>query len=106
MDPRNDLGTRDVQQIGVACDVVRVMAEPLAAIGLLAAELALDEHTPGAVEHGDPFAEDALEALTRIRQTCSRRVSPGALIRAHERFRRLVTRSPSCLSKLSGYPKI
>ena len=103
VDPRDDLGPRDVQEIGVARDVVRVLAEPLAPVRLLAAQLALDEDAPGAVEHGDPFAEDALEALTRFRHSiCSRQVSPGARNRAHGLFRRLVTRSPSCLSKLSG----
>ena len=59
VDPRDDLGPRDVQQVGIAGDVVRVVAEPLAAVRLLAAQLALDEDAPRPVEDGDPFAEDA-----------------------------------------------
>ena len=78
VDPRDDLGPRDVQEIGVAGDVVRVVAEPLAPVRLLAAQLALDEHAPGAVEHGDPFAEDALEALTRIRHSLLPSSQPGS----------------------------
>ena len=60
VDPRDDLGPRDVQQIGVAGDVVRVLAEPLAPVRLLAAQLALDEDAPRPVENDDPFTEDAL----------------------------------------------
>ena len=67
VDPGDDLRPRDVQQVGVAGDVVRVVAEALAAVGLLPAQLALDEHAPGAVEDGDPLAEDCFESLARIR---------------------------------------
>jgi len=67
VDARDDLGARDVQEVGVAGDVVRVVAEPVAAVRLLPAQLALDEHAPRAVEDGDSLAEDLLETLTRIR---------------------------------------
>ena len=76
VDPRDDLRPRDVQQIGVAGDVVRVVAEPLAAVRLLAAQLALDQHAPGAVEDGDPLAEDCFESLTRIRHSSRSRLPP------------------------------
>src|SRR2546421_484907 len=35
--------------------------------GLFAAHLALDEHAPGSVEHGDPLAEHCFESLSRSR---------------------------------------
>ena len=78
VDPRDDLGPRDVQEVGVAGDVVRVVAEPLAAVRLLPAQLALDEDAPGAVEDGDPFAEDAFEALTRFRHSLLPSSQPGS----------------------------
>jgi hypothetical protein len=55
----DDLRPREVEQIRVAGDVVRVVAEALAAIRLLTANVALDEHAPGAVEHHDPLAEES-----------------------------------------------
>ncbi len=78
VDPGDDLGARDVQQVGVARDIVRMVTEALAAIGLLAAELALDEDAPGAVEHGDPLPEDPLETLTRVRQSVLPSSQPGS----------------------------
>src|SRR4029078_7640450 len=77
VDPRDDLGPRDVQEIGVAGDVVRVVTKPLAPVCLLAAQLALDEDTPRPVENGDPFAEDALSALTRLRHSLLPSSQPG-----------------------------
>jgi len=65
MDARDHLRPRDVQQVGVSGNVVRMVTEPIAAVRVLPAELALDEHTPGPVEHCDPLAEDGFESLTR-----------------------------------------
>ena len=67
VDPRDDLRAREVEQVGIAGDVARVVAEALAAVRVLAAHLALDEHAPGAVEHGDPLAEDCFEFVARVR---------------------------------------
>jgi hypothetical protein len=67
VDPGDDLGPGQVEEIGVAGDVVRVVAEALAPVGLLPAQLALDEHAPGPVQDGDPLAEAGFESLTRIR---------------------------------------
>ena len=59
VDSGDDLRPREVQQIGVARDVMRVVAEALAAVRVLPAHVALDEHAPGAVEDGDPLAEES-----------------------------------------------
>src|SRR6266487_2226719 len=80
-----------------------MVLERPAPVGVLALDLALDEHAPGAVEHRDALAEDGFESCARVRQS-------GSLLLPRENrtsrkaglFRRLVTRSPSCLSKLSG----
>ena len=57
VDVAHDLRPREVQQVGIAGDVVRMVAEALAAVRLLPADVALDQHAPRAVEHGDPLAE-------------------------------------------------
>ena len=66
MDAEDDLGSRQVEQIGIACDVARVIFEALAPICLLASELTLDEHAPRAVEHGNPLPEDGCESCARV----------------------------------------
>jgi len=71
VDAEHDLGSRQVEQVRVACDVARVVLEPLAAIGLLTLEVALDEHAPRAVEHRDALAENGFESCARVRQTDS-----------------------------------
>ena len=63
VDAEHDVRPRDVEQVGVARDVARVIAEALAAIRLLAAHLALDEHAPGAVEDGDPLVQQRSQSL-------------------------------------------
>src|SRR5207248_374512 len=107
VDAGDHLGPGDVQEVGVSGDVVRVVAEPLAAVGLLSAQLALDQHAPGAVEHRDSLAKDGFESLARsLHVDRSRLPARKRGNRAHERFRRLLTRSPSCLSKLSGTQRL
>ena len=49
----HDLGRGQVEEIGVALDVARVVAEALAAVLLLGEPAPVDEHAPGAVEHDD-----------------------------------------------------
>ncbi len=105
VDAGDHLRPGEVEQVGIAGDVARMLAEALAAIGLLAAHLLLQEHAPGAVEDGDPLAEDGFECLAHIRHRLLPPWKPGNADRALGLFRRLVTRSPSCLSKLSGYPQ-
>ena len=61
VDVAYDLGPRQVEQVGVAGDIARVVAEAVAAVGVLPAHLALDEHAPRPVEHGNALAEDRFE---------------------------------------------
>ena len=57
VDPGDDLGVRQVQQVGVAAEVARVVAEALAAVLLLGELAAVDEDAPRPVEHEDPLGE-------------------------------------------------
>ena len=66
MDAGDQLGLREVEEVRVALDVVAVVAEPLAAVTLLPAHLALQEHAPGAVEDGDALPEDGFEPFPRV----------------------------------------
>ncbi len=75
------VGLRQVEQVRVAGQVVAVVAEPLAAVALLPAHLALQEHAPRAVEDGDALPEDRFEPFSRVlhlrslqqaRERCSR----------------------------------
>ena len=77
--PRDDLRPRQVEQVGVAGDVARVVAEALAAVGLLAADLALDQHAPGAVEDRDAVPENGVDRCADVRHSLrSRLTGPGA----------------------------
>jgi hypothetical protein len=58
MDREDDVGLRDVEQVWIARNVAPVVAEALAAVGVLALHVALDQDAPGAVEDGDPPLED------------------------------------------------
>src|SRR4029079_1183670 len=69
VDSRDDLRAREVEEIGIARHIVRMLTETLAAVGVLAAQLALDQHAPGAVEHDDSLLQDLLETLTRFRHS-------------------------------------
>ena len=66
MDVADDLRPRQVQQVGVAGHVARVVGEALAAVRLLPAHLALDEDAPRPVEHGDPPLEDLAESVAYV----------------------------------------
>ena len=85
----NDLRLRQVQQVGIVEQVARMIREALAPeIGLLEPAV-LQQDAPGAVEHEDALLGEASDLV-------------GDVAVGHELFRRLVTRSPSCFSKLSG----
>ena len=71
VDLRDDLRSRHVEQIGIARHVARMVAEPLAAVRLLAAHLPLDQDAPGAVEDRDPVAEDCVDCGARVRHSLS-----------------------------------
>ena len=100
MDRLDELGAGEVQQVGIALDVGRVVGEALAAPLLLGQPAALQQHPPGAVEHDDPLVEPGPQLFDPRRhcRSCAQREEVGT----SQRFRRLVTRSPSCFSKLSG----
>jgi hypothetical protein len=50
VDVEDDLGPRQVEQVGIARDVAGMVAEAFAPIGILSAHVALDEHAPRPVE--------------------------------------------------------
>ena len=63
MDVAHDVRAREIEDVRVAGDVARVVAEAVAAVRLLPAHFALNQHAPGAVEHGNPFAQDGFETF-------------------------------------------
>ena len=66
---RIDLRIREVEQVGVARHVARVVAEPFAAVRLLPAHVALDQHPPRAVEEHDLALEERRQPLGRAHAT-------------------------------------
>ena len=62
MDPEDDVGPGQVQQVRVAGEVPRVVAEPVAAVVLRPQAGALQHRAPGAVQHQDPLVEQVLIA--------------------------------------------
>src|SRR5918994_957973 len=77
VDVRDDLGARDVEDVGIARERSRVVGEPLAAVRLLAFDLALDQHSPGPVEHDDPLVEKLPELLDPFAQRKRSRPKEG-----------------------------
>ena len=59
VDVADDFRPRQVQEVGIAGDVLRMFGEALAAVGILTADIALDEHAPGPVEDDDPLPQEA-----------------------------------------------
>jgi hypothetical protein len=57
MDVQDHVRARQIEQIGIACDLLRVVEEALAAIVGGREAGALNHRPPGAVEHEDPLAE-------------------------------------------------
>src|SRR5207244_6802530 len=74
VDLADELGPRQVEQVGIALDVSRVVAETLAAKLLLGEALSLQQHAPGTVEYDDPLVENALQLFDRVRHPCSSRL--------------------------------
>ncbi len=102
VDPRDDLGRGQVEEIGITFDVVRVLAKLLAPVLLLREPAAMDEHTPGPVEDHDSLGEELFHMCTGVLHEFGSRLKSREPEKALWLFRRLVTRSPSCRSKLSG----
>ena len=65
----DDLRLRQVEQVGIALDVPRVLAEALAAPLLLGQAAVLEQDAPGSVEHDDPFGEECFESFAGVLQT-------------------------------------
>jgi len=102
MNALDNLRTGQVEQVGIALDVPRVLAEALAPPLLLGQAAVLEQHAPRAVEDGDPFGEECFQSVARVLQTVRLLAQGPREPVLAGLFRRLVTRSPSCLSKLSG----
>ena len=69
MHARDDVRPRQVEQVGIALDVARVVAEALAAEVLLGQAAVLEQDAPRAVEHDDPLGEECFESFARVLQT-------------------------------------
>ena len=65
-------GLREVEEVGVALDVARVLAEALAAVLLLGELPPVDEHAPRPVEDEDPLGEQLLDLCGRPSRIGSR----------------------------------
>src|SRR5439155_8210672 len=88
MDVAHDVRPGQVEKVGIAGDVARMVAEALAAVRLLSPHLPLNEDAPGTVEHRDPFTEDGFEPFhtrdgTGVTLGCRfvREVHDGATLR-------------------------
>ena len=57
MDVLHDVGAREVQEVGVARDVARVVPEAFASVVAVGERPGLDRGPVGAVEHEDPFGK-------------------------------------------------
>ena len=66
VDVEDHLRPRQVEQVGVARDVARVVAEALAAVRLLPADVPLDQDAPRSVEQDDPLVEQSLEMFDPV----------------------------------------
>jgi hypothetical protein len=62
----HDVRPGQVQEVGVALDVARMVPEPLAAEVLLGEPAPLQEHAPGAVEDDDPLLEQRGEVVDPV----------------------------------------
>ena len=80
MDLPDDVGLRQVEQVGIAGDVERMVAEALASVLLLAAHTPLDQHAPRPVEDGDALSEDGFEPFPRVLHSRLLTRGPGAVL--------------------------
>ena len=62
MDVEHDIRACEVQEIRIALDVLRVVAESLSPVVRVLELEPLEHRSPGAVEHDDPLAEKLAEA--------------------------------------------
>ena len=62
MDVEDDVRAREVQEIRIALDVLRVLAESLSPVVRVLEVKPLEHRSPGAVEHDDALAEKLAEA--------------------------------------------
>jgi hypothetical protein len=69
MDALDDLRLRQVEQVGIALHVPRVLPEPLAPPLLLGQAPVLEQYAPRAVEDRDPFGEECFKSVARVLQT-------------------------------------
>jgi len=69
VDARDDLRTGEVEQVRIALDVTRVVAEALAAPLLLGQPAVLEQNALRAVENGDPLGEECFELFSCVLQT-------------------------------------
>ena len=67
VDPGDDLGRGQVQQVRIAFDIPRVFTEALAAVLLFREPAAVDEDAPGPVEDEDPLGEKLFELCSGVR---------------------------------------
>ena len=86
VDRLDDVGTGEVEQVGIAAEVARMIGEALAAEVRLREAAVLEQHAPRPVEDGDAFVEDAPESCRgvcqRVRSRLQRvgsRLAPGSL---------------------------
>ena len=66
MDARDDVGPRQVEQVGIARDVLRMSGETLAAVVLRPEPGLLQHRSPGAVEHDDPLVHQRPQPVNSI----------------------------------------
>jgi len=64
MDVLDDVGAREVQEIGVTRNVARMVTEAFAAVVAVGEGPGLDRRPIGAVEHEDPFGQQRLESFS------------------------------------------
>ena len=71
MELGDDVRGRQVEEVGIALDVPRVLPEPLAAVLLLRELLPVDEHPPRPVEHEYSLRREAAGVVVRTSFTKS-----------------------------------
>jgi len=72
----HDVGPREVEEVGVAGDVARMVAEALACIVFGCEPLLLEHRPPRTVEDEDPLVEELPDLLRRSRRCYRHRVPP------------------------------
>ena len=81
VDVEDHLGPREVEKVGIAGDVVRVVAEPFGPVRLLTAYVPLNQHAPRPVQQDDPLVEQSLQVFDpvgHLAPSAERAARPGA----------------------------